>query len=1113
MTTSAHIALISRQEVEKLSREYVNLKTGDRLEGKVMELKPDGKVMVDFGKFQAALELKADVQKGDVISVVVVEKGKQIKLKLEQIKSRLMQQGVQQGKTVEGQSVKELHGQIDRMLQQEAKAPQDRGEFVKTQQPPPQDLKEALGKLKQVLENVESSGVKDIASLSKEIKNILDTLESHKDALDIKETVVKPAAQLDTLVRDSGVPVDKNVREILTRITQAAEKLGKLETVEQLPQAKRIIQEELKPALSELKEVLRREPAPTVETGRTNLEDVKKAVDQLLKNVENALEKLPDKTTPAKPDAPPPPETELLVKQVSQLRTLVENAPLPPEPETAEALQRLEQAVRLINRAPTPEQAPETREIIDKQIKPDLVQVKQAVQHRPALENVKISVDKVLENLEKIEQTLERLPEPVKSSEKIQTLLEEIKSIRQTLQRQSDSIDSGQRIAEETVQIKTQVEQSGVPLENQLETILNRLADAAEKISQIKSPEQLPELKTIIREHVEPNLAALEQALRSSGTGTLVPVESAPAPTPPADMPAAVELPLPPPTTETPEVREIQQRIEILQREIQLTLEKLPEPEQSSREVQQLLKEIDSSFQKITDFAYLSDKSPFPEDIETLFENIKLALKQLKLNIQSGKPLFDIPMEVRDIFANLELNFDSANIREAATQQITQLETLVRAIEDSGLSGDKQLQELLTSLKEILNQLNQLKDNGQWQQIRELLQKELAPQLQALKQYFSAPEFSRNPVLREQAAPFIKAVETMDAQIKELAAKEPTQQPQLQEFLEKAADLPQEVKTVLSELPKSLQTPENLSRLSENINQALAKYSEATASETTAAPSENAAASTVEGSAPRLPAEVRQMLTTLRSHFQPLDIGEGAVKLAPKLKSMVEDSGVFFEKKIHDAIERLTEASSRLGNIENLGRLPEIRSIIENDLKPNLLQLREFFNSDRFEAGSAQREIMETVKKAVDDLLSNIDSQQTRAPSEPQAQQSNFAVFSFNLPLKGEEEAQLKIFYNKNRKGNDEAEFKLSLLLEMDRLGEIRTDFAHKEKNLTITFYVKSREIQEYIKENLAEVREPLDPEFDSMIIKTVVSEEKIAQFESDTAEGIISEQAVDVKV
>jgi hypothetical protein len=146
-------------------------------------------------------------------------------------------------------------------------------------------------------------------------------------------------------------------------------------------------------------------------------------------------------------------------------------------------------------------------------------------------------------------------------------------------------------------------------------------------------------------------------------------------------------------------------------------------------------------------------------------------------------------------------------------------------------------------------------------------------------------------------------------------------------------------------------------------------------------------------------------------------------------------------------------------------------------------------------------------------LISNIAGQQSRAV-DSQAQQNPVVVFSFNLPIKGEEDAQLKVFYNRGRKKDDAQEFKLSLLLDMDNLGTVRTDLSHWEENLTVTFFVKNYEIKDYIEENLHEVREPLESEFKALTFKVIVSEEDIAAFDAEPAvPEIISDKAVDVKV
>ena len=420
---------------------------------------------------------------------------------------------------------------------------------------------------------------------------------------------------------------------------------------------------------------------------------------------------------------------------------------------------------------------------------------------------------------------------------------------------------------------------------------------------------------------------------------------------------------------------------EILRREIDAALEQLPDKSRSSMDVRELLKDIETSLNKISDYSYPAGQDAPTDDIEALLGNIKIALGQLKNNIQTGQNQFELPPELKDILTNLQLDFN----------QVTQM-------------------------------------------------------------------FEKH-----------------------------AGQTALAETLEKAKNIPGEAKDIFSKLPRSLQTPGNMTHLSEII-----RHLDSTST---------------------LPEQIRPMLSILRSHFEPLDIGQGAVKLVPKLKAVVEESGIFFEKKIQDVISRLSEASTRIGAIDNLNRLPEIRDIINNDLKPNLLQFREYLNSEKLETLSNGREPLEIIRKSVEDLLDNINTQQNRAV-ETQTRQQPVMVFTFNLPIKGEQDAQLKVFYNRGKKREEDGEFKLSLLLNMDRLGEIRTDFSHWEDNLTVTFFVGTYKIKEYIEENLDEIKGPLEAEFKSLNFNVMVSEEQIAAFAGElTTPGIISDKTVDVKV
>lgn len=485
-------------------------------------------------------------------------------------------------------------------------------------------------------------------------------------------------------------------------------------------------------------------------------------------------------------------------------------------------------------------------------------------------------------------------------------------------------------------------------------------------------------------------------------------------------------------------------------------------------------------------------------------------MKQLRFNLLTGRGQgadTGISQDMQAMLSEMQLNFKPENaaintqLENAVSQQLQQLRNLVEFIRNSDLPLSHDMEKLVSSLNDMIARLEELSGSQQWQKVSRIFQENVKPALQQIKEMFTPSPLSRDTQVSPLVAAILNGVESLQLNVdKTVTTISQQMQTAFAEFLSKAEGMPGEVKDLLSQMPQSLQTPENLSQFSESIDALLSKFSVGTATT---------------GDAP-LPAEARQILTTLRNHFTPLDISESTIKLAPKLKSLVDDSGIFFEKKMQDVIQRVSEAANRLGNIANLRELPEIRSIIENDLKPNLLAMKEFLDSDRFVSQATDQETINTVKKAVDELLNNISSQQNRAVDSQtqQQQQQPMQYFSFNIPIKDEKEAQLKVFYNKNRQKEDEEEFKLSLLLDMDRLGEIRTDFAQFEKNLMITFYVKNHDAKEAIEENLFEIKDAVEPDFNSLRVNVHVSQEKIAQFQTEASEPeIISKDAVDVKV
>lgn len=422
-----------------------------------------------------------------------------------------------------------------------------------------------------------------------------------------------------------------------------------------------------------------------------------------------------------------------------------------------------------------------------------------------------------------------------------------------------------------------------------------------------------------------------------------------------------------------------------------------------------------------------------PEELREALVRLRNILQNLEgLNIKNLKNLSTEIKNILDVLTSYNQAFNTTE------KIVTPLTRLVAEAQGAGNLDNKQIQALLEDIENVLTKIF---------------------------------EISTGPAKAKLSEDIGALFENIKMALNQLRSNIQSGQPLFEP--------PREVKEMFA----------NLSRVSGAIRDTLAMYSN------------------------NMPAEVKQMLTTLQSHFEPLDIGESVSKLTTKLKSLVENSGIFFEKKIHDTIGQLTDASTRISGRENLSRFPETVEIINKDLKPNLLLLREYLDSEKLPSPLRQLGNVEVIKRTVEDLLTNIENQQGRAMDAEMLRQP-VLVFSFQIPLKGGTEARLKVFYQRKRKKKEEGEFKLSLLLDMDRLGEIRTDFSQGGKKLNITFFVKSDKVKEYIENHLDEVEEPLGPGFKSLNLKVFVSREKIAAFAAEPLEpGIVTDTAVDIKV
>ena len=246
----------------------------------------------------------------------------------------------------------------------------------------------------------------------------------------------------------------------------------------------------------------------------------------------------------------------------------------------------------------------------------------------------------------------------------------------------------------------------------------------------------------------------------------------------------------------------------------------------------------------------------------------------------------------------------------------------------------------------------------------------------------------------------------------------------------------------------------------------------------------------------KLPPNIKNALLNIHSHFEPLNISSNISKLIPQLKSYIENSGIYFEKKLENTIENILSSFEKI-SAKQLSQIPEIKDILNKDLKPNLVILKEFFSNKEIVDKSSEKREIENIRSSIDRIINDIESQKnlaiTRKESTDQTQ-----VFTHTLNLnKDEQKAKLKIYFKK-KKGDLKKGIRLSLLLSMDRMGEVRTDFFNVKSDLNITFFVTNEKAKNIIEDNIEKIKQELSRIFGNLVINVIVSERKIAQFSSE---------------
>ena len=260
-----------------------------------------------------------------------------------------------------------------------------------------------------------------------------------------------------------------------------------------------------------------------------------------------------------------------------------------------------------------------------------------------------------------------------------------------------------------------------------------------------------------------------------------------------------------------------------------------------------------------------------------------------------------------------------------------------------------------------------------------------------------------------------------------------------------------------------------------------------------------------------MPQSILNILSGLNSHFQTIDLKEAVTKLIPQLTSYIENSGIFFEKSLENLILKYLGSSDDTTQ-KSVADLPEVKQVLDRDLKANLLALRFLLEDGKTLQKFFSPKALSILHRLVDSLLDNIVQQQGRAIGQLNAADP-FQVFTYLLPLEEKDQtAKLKIYHQKQQKSDADKGFRISLLLSLDRLGDLRTDFFLLDRDLSLTFFVKDDATKVDLQENLIELQELLHETFEQIRLNVIVSKKKVMDFDSEDLQ-ITDDRRVDLRV
>lgn len=242
------------------------------------------------------------------------------------------------------------------------------------------------------------------------------------------------------------------------------------------------------------------------------------------------------------------------------------------------------------------------------------------------------------------------------------------------------------------------------------------------------------------------------------------------------------------------------------------------------------------------------------------------------------------------------------------------------------------------------------------------------------------------------------------------------------------------------------------------------------------------------------PQTIQSALKILSTLFAELDMTSAPKALAADLQNKVENSGFLFENKMAAVLESRPDQPQ---NVETATVRSQINTLIRPDFTPNAIRLLEFLDALEPKTNELDESVKQRIQTALKEIIEDV-GQQKNIAARRLSTEDPFQIFHMVLPFAEKQQAaKLKVYYAKKKKEDPQSNPKVSLLLDLNNLGLVRSDFLMLQRDLSVTIYVGDSHIKDYVTSQIEPVRKVLEEYFEAVALTVRVSEKKIASFDA----------------